>query len=344
TRSHDPVNVECSRQEVASGGEDAAMTQISRGVAIAGAVVATVIGAVVPASAHAARTSVLPSTLVVSAHRGGSAYAPEDTMYAYRNAVRIGADQMETDSWLTADGVLVLIHDSTLDRTTSCTGSVSSYTFARLRKCDAGWWWTPGQSTTSPDPKAQHPLRGLGIRVPAARELFGYIKSLGRSDRHTINIEIKDENFVKPTQALVSLIEASGLKNRTIVQSFYPPALDYVKTLDSTISTALLTEGSTSPYLAYSLAGDHQWISPGSTDVDLSTTTVSAAHAAGKKVIPWTPDTKSDLTAAGLKGVDGLITNYPACLLALEGRRPPARLLPAASIAAGSDPVPLCAA
>jgi glycerophosphoryl diester phosphodiesterase len=299
-----------------------------------------------PVGAHAttpaAQQPALPKTLVVSAHRGGSAYAPEDTMYAYRNAVRIGADQMETDSWLTADGVLVLIHDSTLNRTTNCTGKVADYTFARLQKCNAGWWWTPGQDTTAPDAKAPHPLRGLGIRVPAARELFDYIRGLGPSDKHTINIEIKDPRFVKPARALVALIERSGLKNRTIVQSFYPPALDYVKTLDRTISTALLTEGASSPYLAYSVPDHHQWISPANTDRDLNTRTVAVAHALGKRVIPWTPDSRAALVTTGRKGVDGLITNYPGCLLELEGRSHPAQLLPTASVAAGSGPVSTC--
>src|SRR3954447_19814156 len=148
-----------------------------------------------PAATQAATRAnqpALPKAIVVSAHRGGSAYAPEDTMYAYRNAVRIGADQMETDSWLTKDGVLVLIHDQSLDRTTSCTGNVTDKTFAQVERCDAGWWWTPGQSTTTPDPKASHPLRGIGIKVPAARHLFDFISSLGPDDKHTINIEIKD--------------------------------------------------------------------------------------------------------------------------------------------------------
>ncbi len=263
-------------------------------------------------------------------------------MYAYRNAVRIGADQLETDSWLTADGVLVLIHDGTLDRTTNCTGNVTSYTFAQLKQCDAGWWWTPGQNTTSPDPSAPHPLRGLGIGVPKASDLFGYVKRLGRNDSHTINIEIKDSSFLAPARALVSLIEASGLKDRTIVQSFFPPALDYVKQLDPGIRTALLTAGTTTPYVAWSVVGKHEWVSPSSGDVDLTVDTIAAAHAAGKQVIPWTPDSRDDLTALGQLGVDGLITNNPACLLALEGRHHPRRLLPARSIAAGSPPVSIC--
>ena len=318
------------------------MTCLSRVTALLGAGTAVIATIVVPVQAHAAKSPELPASIVVSAHRGGAAYAPEDTMYAYRNAVRIGADQLETDSTLTADGVLVLIHDPTLDRTTNCTGSVSSYTFAELRECDAGWWWTPGQSTTSPDDAAPHPLRGLGVRVPAAQELFDYVNSLGPKDRHTINIEIKDPAFVEPAKALVAIIEASGLKDRTIVQSFYPPALDYVKSLDSSITTALLTEGTTTPYIAYAAAAGHDWVSPGSTNPDLTAQTVSAAHAAGQKVIPWTPDSRDDLAAAGRTGVDGLITNYPACLLALEGKQYPKNVLPKASIRAGADGVPVC--
>src|SRR5438067_65273 len=115
------------------------MTQSLRPLALIATATAITLGVAAPAVAATTGSS-LPPSIVVSAHRGGSAYAPEDTMYAYRNAVRIGADQMETDSWLTSDGVLVLIHDQTLDRTTNCTGNVTDITFAQLQKCDAGWW------------------------------------------------------------------------------------------------------------------------------------------------------------------------------------------------------------
>jgi glycerophosphoryl diester phosphodiesterase len=115
-----------------------------------------------------------------------------------------------------------------------------------------------------------------------------------------------------------------------------------VKQLDPTVDTALLTAGTTAPYLAWSIPDNHQWISPSNSDVDLNATTVAAAHDVGKKVIPWTPDTQSDLIAMGQLGVDGLITNYPACLLALEGRPFPKQLLPAASVKRHAGPVSLC--
>jgi len=316
---------------------------------------ATLWAAAVTTPAAAAAPSdpapVLPPTLVVSAHRGGSGYAPENTMTAYRNAVRIGADQLETDTQLTSDGKLVLIHDASLDRTTDCTGNVQDLTLVQVQACDAGYWWTPGQGTTVVDVTPPHPLRATGIHVPEARELFDYVASLGGPDTHSISIEIKDipgEANFDPTgmhtaAVLVPLIKASGLKARTIVQSFYPPALTYVRSLDPDIKTQLLTVGAASPYLAYGVVGGEDIVSPDSTSPDLTTQFVTAAHTVGKQVIPYTPDTRAALTSTGRKGVDGEITNFPACLLELEGRAHPVQLLPAASLAAGSGPVPTCA-
>jgi len=295
---------------------------------------------------------VLPPSIVVSAHRGGSAYAPENTMLAERNAVRVGADQLETDTQLTSDGALVLIHDATLDRTTDCTGNVIDHTLAQVRACDAAYWWSPGQATTVPDPARAHPLRGHGVQVPLASELFADVASLGAADTHTISIEIKDipgEANFDPTGTLtaaklVPAIQASGLKARTIVQSFYPPALTVVRQLDPTIATQLLTIGAASPYLAYGAVGGETIVSPSSSSPDLTSSFVSTAHALGKQVIPYTPDTAAELTTTGQKGVDGEITNYPACLLELEGRPHPAQLLPAVAVAAGAAPVAVCAA
>jgi glycerophosphoryl diester phosphodiesterase len=87
-------------------------------------------------------------------------------MTAYRNAARIGVDDFETDSYLSSDGVLVLIHDATLDRTTNCSGSVTAKTLAELRQCDAGYWYSPGQSITKRDESLPHPLRGKGVVIP----------------------------------------------------------------------------------------------------------------------------------------------------------------------------------
>src|SRR3546814_1235503 len=74
----------------------------------------------------------VPGTPLISAHRGGAAYAPENTMTAFANAARLGVDELEMDTQLTADGELVVIHDDTLDRPTNCSGSVGDRKSTRL--------------------------------------------------------------------------------------------------------------------------------------------------------------------------------------------------------------------
>src|SRR5687767_13170601 len=75
-------------------------------------------------------------TPYVSADQGGTYHAPENTMVAMRNGIRLGADELETDLNITADGELVLLHDGWLDRTTDCTGVVHLQTLAEIRGCD----------------------------------------------------------------------------------------------------------------------------------------------------------------------------------------------------------------
>jgi len=301
--------------------------------------------------AAAAAAPAVPPTVVVSAHRGGAAYAPENTMVAYRNALRLGVDQYETDTQLTKDGKLVLLHDASLDRTTDCTGNVQDHTLAEVQACDAGFDWTPGQGVTQPNPALPHPLRGHGVGIPEAHELFDVVRAQQPTGATTISIEIKDipgeanfdETGTKVAAVLVPLIQASGLKARTIVQSFYPPALNVVKAMDSSIKTQLLTVGATTPYLTYGVVTTQDIISPSSTNPDLNPTTVATAHAAGKQVIPYTPDTATELTSVGAYGVDGEITNFPACLLQLEGRPVASRLIADEAAAAGSPDSRLCA-
>src|SRR6185436_18987798 len=76
------------------------------------------------------------------AHRGASGHAPEHTFAAYDRAVKMDADYIEQDLQMTADGVLVVLHDETLDRTTDCTGPVKSKTLAEIKQCDAGSWFS----------------------------------------------------------------------------------------------------------------------------------------------------------------------------------------------------------
>ena len=107
-----------------------------------------------------------PVTLVV-AHRGASAVAPENTMEAFRRAVEAGADAIELDVHLTADGELAVIHDPTLDRTTDRTTTVATATMADVREADAGWAF--------PGTEGDYPFRGAGLTVPTLPEVLEWL-------------------------------------------------------------------------------------------------------------------------------------------------------------------------
>jgi glycerophosphoryl diester phosphodiesterase len=97
------------------------------------------------------------------AHRGGRRIRPEHTIMAYDKALEDGADILELDVHETSDGVLVVMHDDTVDRTTDCTGAIKEMTFDDLRQCDAGYALEEGED---------YPYAGMGLVVPTMEEVF----------------------------------------------------------------------------------------------------------------------------------------------------------------------------
>ena len=291
----------------------------------------------------------VPGGPYVSAHAGGTGHAPDESMLAFENAVRLGVDELEMDTILTADGVLVLIHDETLDRTTDCSGNISEINHADFADCDAAYWWEPAEANTQHRSEREHPLRGQGVRIERVEDVFAWIAQMGE-DAPRVNIEIKIEGDELPptgnaiAEALVSLIQATGLKHKFVVQSFLPTALDLVKLRDPDIRTSFLVGqvGATlcTNGVLYATLMGHDIVSPEYviSDLDLC---VSIAQAAGLEVLPWTVDREEDMRRMIDLGVDGVITNYPACLLNLLGRDLPGQwLTPALVQPAG---FPMCA-
>jgi glycerophosphoryl diester phosphodiesterase len=99
------------------------------------------------------------------AHRGGANLRPENTLVAFSNAVAIGVDVLELDVQRTADDVVVVIHDATVDRTTEGVGALGTLTFADVDQLDAGYRFTT-------DGGATYPYRGMGIRVPTLEQVL----------------------------------------------------------------------------------------------------------------------------------------------------------------------------
>ncbi len=99
-------------------------------------------------------------------HQGGSREAPSSTLHAFDLARANGADALEMDVHRTADGVLVVCHDASVDRTTNASGLIASLPLARLRELDNAYWWAPGHDAVHDLPDGAYPLRGRAPEDP----------------------------------------------------------------------------------------------------------------------------------------------------------------------------------
>ena len=146
----------------------------------------------------------------VIGHRGNAAHAPENTLESFQQAVAIGVDALELDVHISVDGHVVVIHDSTLDRTTDRSGRIERLTLAQIREADAGARYTV-------DHGASHPYRDSGIQVPTldeVLEVFGEMPLL---------IEIKAP---EASAAVRQAIERFGATHRCIVAAFDEAAME----------------------------------------------------------------------------------------------------------------------
>lgn len=180
------------------------------------------------------------------AHRGASAYYPENTMAAFRGALDIEADMMELDVLLSKDGEVVVIHDATLKRTTNGKGRVADKTYEELKKLDAGSWFDKKFSDE---------------KIPHLREVLELAK-----DSIAVNIEIKTEAVTDHVnggieEKALELVKELDMENQVIFSSFDYRALQHLRQLDEDIPTAVLynkeqSSGKTPSQLADSLQAD----------------------------------------------------------------------------------------
>lgn len=245
----------------------------------------------------------------VHAHRGGTLaegvpVTPENSLTAFRNAVATGADVVELDAKLTADGVPVVMHDATVDRTTDCSGRVRSLSSQQLAGCHIDILGTTGNFVEVADPAEP---------VPTLAEVLEWARDGGVR----LNLEIKnqptDPDF-DPTPAfattIIDAIAASGIdKEQVIVQSFWPLNLDVARAAG--LQTSLLTLGPMNEgAIAFGTVRGYEWLSPQWPPAEPASY-VAAAHAAGRRVVPFTLNTETAVRAAAAAGVDGVIGDDP---------------------------------
>lgn len=241
------------------------------------------------------------------AHRGFSGRAPENTLAAFELALEFGAPMIEFDVTLSRDGEVVVIHDDTLDRTTTGKGPVSALTLAELRALDAGSWFSPAFA---------------GQRIPTLAETLDLI-----GDRALVNIEIKEEAVVPlrgmdpgPTciEAQVARIvneRGPGQVARTIISSFEPLALARLLDLAPEIATAALYNsklqtGHTPRAILRSTGARCFNLS----SREVTPAIVEACRAAGAPVFVYTVNDAATFRRLAVMGVHGVFTDRPDIL------------------------------
>lgn len=243
------------------------------------------------------------------AHRGASGYAPENTLAAVDKADELGFDWVENDVQRTKDGKLVVLHDTTLDRTTDveqvfpdrAPWKVSSFTAAEISKLDAGSWFDESFD---------------GAKVPTFNQ---YLDRLDRNNQRLL-LELKAPELYPGIEAeTLDALKAKGwldqehVNNKLVVQSFNASSIKNVHTLKPAVQTGFLGTPEVSELSSYAKFSDY--INPRYTQVTKDY--VDAVHAEkgphGRPVeaYTWTVNDGPTAEAAAAAGVDGIISNYP---------------------------------
>jgi glycerophosphoryl diester phosphodiesterase len=227
--------------------------------------------------------------LIIS-HAACGGHAPENTLAGVNTALDIGADAIEVDVQASADGVPVLMHDLTLDRTTNGSGDLASLTWEQLSALDAG-----------------------GEPVPT----FAQALELTRG-RALLVAEIKRAGC---EEALADVIRNAGALDEVMVWSFLPPVLEAMRQAEPKVPGSLLIAPQSMGNwpsmreLALRLGLQAVSLSHSSLNVDV----VTQARRSGLAVYAWTADAESDIQRLIDLGADGIVTNYPDRALALLG-------------------------
>lgn len=239
-------------------------------------------------------------TLHVIAHRGASAYAPENTLAAFRKAVELGADILELDIHQSKDSQLVVIHDGTVDRTTNGKGSVRDLGIAELRQFDAGSWFSPAFAAE---------------RIPTLEEVFAAVP-----DSTILLIELKgsSEKYPGIERRVVDLIHRRDAEHRLIMKSFDAKVLERLRGLDPAIPRLriIVTE---IPFLGLIVGHKLEFGTVLDDSVQyiqrhwfgLSKGFIQEAHERGYKVFVWDVNDRDRMEEMILKGIDGIETDHP---------------------------------
>jgi len=220
--------------------------------------------------------------VLIIAHRGASAYEPENTLRSVEKALELGADMVEVDVRASRDGHVVVMHDAVVDRTTNGKGYVKDMTLEDLKKLNAG----------------------LGESVPTLQEVAELIRGKAQ-----LVVEIKASEIEKK---VLQIIKENELERETVITSFYHPILKRVKELNPNIQTGAII--ASRPIKAAQLAMDANSNALFPKHLYVDSQMVEEAHRHDLAVYPWTIDILNEIEPLIKMGIDGIVTNKPDVL------------------------------
>ncbi len=288
------------------------------------------------------------------AHRGGVIDFPENTLYAYAEVARAGADVLEMDVYQTADNELVILHDLSVDRTTNGTGQVVDLTLTELRELDAAYWFVEGQGTPHDQPESAYTFRGIAtgdkpppegyraedFRIPTLEE------ALQRFPDKLINLELKPDldGEGEYEAQMAELLQRYGRRDDMIAVSFVDEAANNFKAAAPCVHTAVPLDQGT--LLVLSSFGDNPMppvpehvafqVPPDTSQiqqVELELTVVTDdfitdSHNVNLAVQVWTINTCEEMLRMIDLGVDGIMTDRPILLEEILNTPPEERNCP----------------
>jgi len=247
-------------------------------------------------------------------HRGAAGVAPENTLASFERAIRDGAGYLELDVHATRDGVVVVIHDPTLERTTDGAGAVRDLSFRELGEYDAGFRFAADGG---------FPFRGRAVRVPALEELLDAFPTI------PLNIEIKQHEPAIES-GVVALLERKGALARTMLAAESDAIMARIRAVAPQAATSA-AYGEGRDFFERCFAERFDGYAPVARalqipvcvgEVELVTeASVAAAHRFGLEMHVWTVNDAAEMGRLLDLGVDGVMSDFPQRLVAVERRR-----------------------
>ena len=232
---------------------------------------------------------------LIAAHRGASAYAPENTLAAYRLAVEMGVEAIEVDVHLSRDGVPVVIHDPRLDRTTNAEGLVKDHSAAQLKQLDVGSWFDTKFSSE---------------RLPTLEELLLWAKG-----RTNLLIEIKNNPYKYGDihRRVAELVQRHRMSAHVEIFSFDHTVAREAKAVDPSLLTGVCYAADPVSHSALATHANADVIHP---NYNFCTPeAVEDAHSHGIFVTTWTVNAAEDARRLIDAGVDCIKTDHPDILI-----------------------------